>query len=182
MAKSTDQDVQGILAEFNNPGELLEAAKKVREAGYTKFDSHSPFPIHGMDQAMGMKRSVLGWVIGIVGLSGAAGGFTLQWWVHSVAYPVVLSGKPYFAFQAYVPITFGFGVLFGAFAAVLGMFHFNKLPRLFHPVFYSDRFSKASDDGFFLSIEASDPKFDPEATRSFLQSIGASYVEELKEK
>jgi uncharacterized membrane protein (DUF2068 family) len=175
-----DAPATGILAEFESSGALLAAAKRVHEAGYEAFDCHSPFPIHGMDDAMGMKRSPLGWVVGLMAAAGVLGAIGLQWWTSSVDYKFVISGKPFFSFQAYVPITFGLGVLFSAFAAVFGMFHFNRLPRLNHPVFTSERFKKFSTDGFFVSIEASDAKFSPQETEAFLKTIGATHVELLE--
>lgn len=179
---SEQGQVMGVLAEFDGPGGLLEAARRVRDEGYKHFDCHSPFPIHGMDDAMGMKRSALGWVIGLIGFSGVAFAIWLQWWTSAVDYKFVISGKPFFSFQAYVPITFGLGVLFGAITAAFGMFHFNRLPRLNHPVFTSERFKKVSSDGFFISIEAPDEKFDPARTPEFLQSIGATHVELLRDE
>lgn len=168
---------QVILAEFADPAALLKAAEKLRDAGYKNFDCHSPFPIHGMDQAMGLRRTRLGWIIGTMGILGALGGVALQWWTNAYDYPLVISGKPLFSFQAYLPVTFGLGVLLGALTAVFGMFHFNQLPQLFHPMFSSDRFAKVTNDGFFVSVEARDPKFDATQTQSFLQSLGAHYVE-----
>ena len=129
--------IHGILAEFRNPLDLKHAAEKVRDAGYNKFDCHSPFPVHGMDQAMGLKRSKLGFVIAFFAILGGLIGFALQSWTHSIAYPLTISGKPLFAWQAYIIIIFALFVLFGAISAVLGMLHFNRLPRLHHPVFYS---------------------------------------------
>lgn len=178
---SEQKTTLGALAEFDGVGGLLEAARHVRDAGYKKFDCHSPFPIHGMDEAMGLKRSALGWVIGLIGFSAVGFAIWLQWWTSSVDYKFVISGKPFFSFQAYVPITFGLGVLFGALTAVFGMFHFNRLPRWNHPVFTSEHFQKFSTDGFFVSIEAPDPKFDAEGTTEFLKSIGATRVELLEE-
>ncbi|NQV15522.1 DUF3341 domain-containing protein [bacterium] len=167
----------GVLARFANPAELIEAAKKVREAGYKKFDCHSPFPIHGMDDAMGLKRSPLGFIVGGMTLTGALVGMTLQYWVAAVEYPLVISGKPFFSWQAFIIITFALFVLFGAFGAVLGMFHLNRLPRLHHPVFYSDQFARVTDDAFFVSIEVEDPKFDDKQTQAFLTGIGGVDIE-----
>ena len=169
-----------MVAEFSDPARLIEAAEKTRDAGFKKFDCHSPFPIHGMDQAMGMKRSRLGWAIGIMGFIGAIGGTWMQWWMNAVDYPTIISGKPFFSFQTYVPITFGMGVLFGALTAVLGMFHVNRMPQLFHPLFYSDEFSRVTNDGFFVSVDASDPQFEPEKTKAFFDSIGATRVDVLE--
>ncbi|KAA3660623.1 MAG: DUF3341 domain-containing protein [Calditrichaeota bacterium] len=172
----------GILAEFANPGELLKAAEKVRDEGYRKFDVHSPFPIHGMDNAMGLRQSKLGFIVGAAGFLGCVGGMTLQWWVSAVEYPHVISGKPFFSFQAFVPVTFELTILFAAIAAVFGMFHLNRLPQLFHNVFYSEQFAKITDDGFMISIEADDPRFDEEKTKSFLSSIGGTSLELIEAK
>jgi len=171
----------GLLARFESATALLEAARAVRDAGYRRFDCHSPFPIHGMDAAMGLGRSPLGWIVGAAALAGTGAGLGLQWWTSSVAYPLVISGKPFFSFQAYVPITFGVGVLLSAFAAVIGMLALNGLPRLHHAVFYSERFGRFSDDGFFVSIESDDERFSPTETRAFLESIGGLDIEVLAE-
>lgn len=166
-----------ILARFSNPAELIEAAKQVRDAGYEKFDCHSPFPIHGMDDAMGLKRSPLGFIVGVMTLTGAAVGMGLQYWTSTIEYPLIISGKPFFSWQAFFIITFALFVLFGAFGSVLGMFHLNRLPRLHHPLFYSKQFERVTDDAFFVSIEAEDEKFDEKQTKAFLDSIGGSDLE-----
>ncbi|MCB2204539.1 DUF3341 domain-containing protein [bacterium] len=166
-----------IIAEFANPGELLHAAEHTRDAGYRSFDCHSPFPIHGMDDAMGLKRSPVGYIVGGMALLGATLGFGIQTWVTTDAYALVISGKPFFSWQAYIIITFALFVLFGALGAVFGMFRLIRLPRLHHPLFYSEQFKKVTDDGFILSIEAGDPKFNEEQTREFLASIGGSNIE-----
>ncbi len=176
MSKSS---LYGFLAEFSSPGELLKAAEKVREAGYRKFDCHSPFPVHGLDEAMGMRRTRLGLVIGLFGLLGAIGGFGLQTWTSTVGYPMVIAGKPYFSWQAFIIVTFGIMVLAGAFSALFGMLHFNGLPRFHHPLFNSDNFKKATDDGFFISIEAEDSLFDKQETKTLLLKIGAKNVEAI---
>jgi len=167
----------GVLAEFKTPADLYRACERVRDAGYTRWDAHSPFPVHGLEGAMGMRRSRLPWIILVAGLGGAATGFLLQTWVHSAAYPLTISGKPHFAWPAYVPITFELGVLGGALAAVFGMLGLNQLPRHHHPLFDATRFARFSDDAFFISIEADDPKFDAVATPRLLQEVGASHVE-----
>lgn len=177
---SERHSVQGILAQFADPQALMKGAEAVRDAGYKVFDCHSPFPIHGMDQAMGLKRSPMGFIVAAFAALGAATGLGLQGWASTTAYPLIISGKPLFSWQAYVIITFALFVLFGAISAVVGMLGLNKLPRLHHPVFYSEQFKKASDDGFFVSIEASDARFDPVETRKFLESIGGRNVEVLE--
>jgi len=173
--------IHELIAEFENPGALLKAAEKVRDAGFSKWDTYSPFPIHGMDQAMGMKRSKLGYVIGFFATLGAATGFVMQSWTHAIAYPQIIAGKPYFAWQAYIVITFALLVLFGAISAAFGMLAFNRLPRLNHPVFFSDYFEKTSDDGFFIGIDADDPQFDPDKTRALMESLGSGHIELLEE-
>lgn len=169
--------VHGILAEFDSPQTLLKAGKVINEKGYKKYDCHSPFPIHGMDEAMGLKRSPLGYIIAVFAIIGGLVGFGLQTWVHAVAYPHVISGKPYFAYQAYIIVTFALFILFGAGAAVFGMLGLNKLPRYHHPLFYSDKFKKVTDDGFFVSIDANDSLFDKKETSKFLKSIGGKNIE-----
>jgi hypothetical protein len=171
------EQIYAILAGFANPGMLLEAARKVREAGYTRFDCHSPYTIHGMDEAMGLKRSPIGIIAGVAGLTGALLGYILQWWTSAVSYPITIGGKPYNSFQAFVPITFGIGVLVAALTAFFSMLVSTGLPRWFHGLFYAPTFSHVTADGLFVSIEASDPKFDPEKTKVFLQSIGGTGIE-----
>jgi len=170
----------GALAEFATPRDLYAACEKVRDAGFTRWDAHTPFPVHGLDRAMGMRRSPMPFIVLGMALIGAAGGFALQYWVHSVEYPLTISGKPHFAWPAYVPITFELGILFGSLGAVFGMFGLNQLPMHWHPLFSSTTFERASNDTFFISIESWDPKFDPEKTREFLQGIGARRVELVK--
>ena len=174
------EQVRGIMASFDSPQALMDAASKVRDAGYKTFDCHSPFPIHGMDEAMGLKRSPLGWIVGLLALLGGLGGFAMQWWMNAVDYPLIISGKPLFSFQAYVPVTFGCAVLAAAFGATFGMLIINRLPQLFHPVFFSDRFAAFSDDGFFISIEKDDPQFDEGKTKAFLESIGGGDIEVIR--
>lgn len=167
----------GALAEFETPQALYDACEKVRDAGYRKWDAHTPFPIHGLDRAMGLPHSRVAWIVLVLGLSGAAGAVLLQWWVAVQAYPLVISGKPLFSWQAFVPVSFEVGVMGGALGAVFGMLGFNQLPMLFHPLFGSERFERATDDRFFISIESWDPKFDTGATVDFLRGAGATHVE-----
>jgi hypothetical protein len=170
----------GVLAEFATPAELYHACERVRDAGFTRWDAHTPFPVHGLERAMGLPRSPLPWIVLGTGLTGAALGFLLQWWVHSGAYPLVLSGKPCNAWPAYVPITFELGVLFAALGAVFGMLGLNRLPMHYHPLFRSRVFERVTDDTFFISIESWDPRFDASATRTLLESLGARSVEVLE--
>jgi hypothetical protein len=172
-------DTWGVLAEFDSPARLYQACEAVRDAGYTRWDAHSPFPIHGLERAMGLKRSPVPLAVLVLGLGGAAAGMALQWWVSTRAYPLVVSGKPFFSWPAFVPIMFECGVLGGALGAVFGFLGFSKLPRHHHPLFASRRFERVSDDGFFLSIEAADPRFELAATGRLLEQAGARAVEQV---
>ena len=167
----------GILAEFATPAELYHACERVRDSGFTRWDAHSPFPVHGLERAMGLRRSPLPWIVLVMGLTGAGLGFLLQWWVHTRAYPLVISGKPFFSWPAFIPVTFELAILFAALGAVLGMFGLSQLPMHHHPLFRSRVFERVSDDAFFISIESWDPRFDPSATRKLLESLGARSVE-----
>jgi hypothetical protein len=167
----------GALGRFADPRALLEACERVRDLGFTRWDAHTPFPVHGLDRAMGLPQSRLAWIVLAMGLGGAAGAFGLQAWVHTTAYPLVISGKPFLSWPAFVPVTFEVGVLFGAVGAVLGMLGLNRLPMHHHPLFNSTRFERASDDGFFVTIEAADPKFDAQATLRLLEQLGAVETE-----
>ena len=171
-----------MLAEFSGPGALMDAAEKLRDAGYKQFDCHSPFPIHGMDKAMGLKRSPLGWLAGLAAIIGCSAALGLQWWTMAVDYPLVISGKPFFAFQAYVPVTFALGVIGAAFVGLFGMLIINRLPRYNHPVFNSDNFTRVTDDAFFITVEVTDPKYDSSQTRAFLESLGGKNLEVLKDE
>lgn len=154
----------------------------MRDGGYKEFDCHSPFPIHGLNQAMGLKRSALGYIVGIAAIIGFTAAITLQWWTSAIDYPIVISGKPFFSYQAFVPVTFALAVLFSAIAVTLGMLIMNRLPQFFHPIFSSERFKKATDDGFFISIESKDPLFDTAITKTMLETIGGRNIEILEDK
>ncbi len=167
----------GALAEFTTAPEIFHACEKVRDQGFTKWDAHTPFPVHGLDGAMGLSMSKVPWIVLVCGLTGTACATLLQWWVSVVEYPLVISAKPLFSLPAFVPIMFELSVLFGAFGAVFGMLALNKLPMLYHPLFQSERFERVTDDRFFISIEAGDPRFDTAKTVQFLRELGASHVE-----
>lgn len=175
-------EVYGLLAEFSDPGALYHAAKAVRKAGYAHFDTHSPFPIHGMDRAMGLGSSKLGYIVFGGGMAGLALATWLQWWTSAVDYPINIGGKPFFAVEPSVPIMFELTVLFASLAAAVGMLAMNGLPRPYNPLFFSERFARASDDGFFLHVAASDRKFDLEATETLLREAGALGVEVIYDR
>jgi hypothetical protein len=170
----------GFLAEFETPGDILAAAAKVRDAGYTRWDTHTPFAVHGLDKAMGIKGTRLAWIVMGSGTFGCAAGLGLQWWTNAVNYPFVISGKPFFSIPANIPVTFEITVLFSALAAFLCVVLLNGFPRWHHPVFSSERFRRATSDRFFVSIEAEDPLFDEAKTPAFLRGLGGASVERLE--
>ena len=172
----SENNIYAIGAEFKNPADLYKAAEKIRDEGYKNWDVHSPFPIHGMDKAMGLGNS---WVSIIVLVGGCAGlfiAFVLQAWTSAVHYPLITQGKPFLSLPAFVPIMFEFTILLSAFGAVFGMLGLNRLPRHHHPIFNWDRFSKVTDDGFFAVIEAVDPKFDEARCKILLERVGGMHV------
>ncbi len=174
-----------ILAEFDTARDVLHAAEKVQAAGYRHWDTHTPFPVHGMDRAMGLKDSRLGWIVLAFALTGLTGAFVMMHWMNGVDYVTVVGDKPPGAPQtlpSMVPILFELTILLSAFGAVLGMFGLNKLPRHNHPLFESERFRAATDDKFFISIEAEDPKFDAVRTREMLEGVHATHVEVIEEE
>ncbi len=175
------EPVYGVLAEFSHPGALVHAAEATRKAGYRHFDTHSPFPIHGMDKAMGLGNSKVGFFTLGGGVTGFALAYWLQWWTGAVDYPLNISGKPFFAVEPSIPIIFELTVLFSAFGAVFGMLALNGLPRPHNPLFFSRNFERASDDAFFLHIAASDRKFDEDGTFAFLEGLGGYNIELITE-
>src|SRR5262245_38668897 len=147
------------LAEYETTAGCLHAAEALRDAGYEKFDTHTPFPVHGMDRAMGLPDSKLGLLVFPLGLCGTATAFAMMYWMNGADYRLVIGGKPPEALPSMVPIMFELTILFTAFATVLTMLHLNRIPRHHHPIFNSERFSRASNDRFFVSVEVGDPKF-----------------------
>ena len=150
---------QIILAEFKGPHELLEAAKTLTKKGYKSFDTYSPFPIHGMDDAMNLKPSILGWIVFLGGSFGLIGGFSMQVFM-SLDYKIIISGKPFASYPAFIPVTFELMILLSAFAAVFGMFALNKLPQHYHPIFKSQNFKKATSHGFFIGLDSKDDNYE----------------------
>jgi hypothetical protein len=172
-----DTKLYGVVGAFNDGPDLVEAAQAVRDAGYTKMDACTPFPVHGIDEAMAIPRSKLGYVVFCIGICGTISALLMIWWTGAVNYPLVIGGKPFFAVEFSIPVTFELTVLFSAFAAVLGMFALNGLPRLHHPVMEYSKFARATDDGFLLIIEAQDPRFDAVKSAELLKTLGAKSVE-----
>ncbi|HEX3582956.1 MAG TPA: DUF3341 domain-containing protein, partial [Thermoanaerobaculia bacterium] len=160
----------GIMAEFGDPQSLLEAANATREAGYTELDAYSPFPIHGLSDAIGFGRTKLSGLVLAMGLLGGFSGFFMCWYANVVTYPLNIGGKPFSPWPAWIPITFECTILFAAFGAVLGMLALNGLPMPYHPVFNVKRFENASRDRFFLVIQSRDPKFDADSVYKFMDT------------
>lgn len=171
----------GILAEFNNPKELIDISKEVVELGYDKFDTYSPFPIHGIDKAMKLKKSKLGWIVFGHGILGFSGALAMMYFMSVIDYPLNIGGKPFFNVPAWVPVTFELTILLSAFGTVFGMFFLNGLPRFNHPLFNIERFKNSTDDKFFICIEASDSKFHTDIVLDLFKNAGASYIEEVYE-
>jgi hypothetical protein len=171
----------GLLAEFETPDELLHAARHAREEGYRRMDAYTPFPIHGLSDAMGFRPTKLPLIVLAGGLIGCAAALGTMWFSATIHYPLNVAGKPYASWPAFIPITFELTVLFAALFAVFGMLGMNGLPMPYHPVFNAPRFAFASRDRFFLCIESCDALFDLEKTRAFLNRIGGREVVEVEE-
>jgi len=169
----------GVMAEFADPQELLDAANKTREAGYKEIDAYSPFPIHGLSEAIGFHHSRLSAVVLAGGIIGGLSGFFMCWYANVIWYPLNIGGKPLNSWPAWIPITFECAILFAAFAAVFGMLALNGLPMPYHPVFNVPRFDQASRDKFFLVIQARDPKFDIDDVWQFLETLGPREVTDV---
>ncbi|MBP7950103.1 MAG: DUF3341 domain-containing protein [Verrucomicrobiales bacterium] len=185
MAQPTPlKRVHGYLAEFGSAKDLYHAAEQVRDAGFSHWDVHSPFPIHGMDHAMGLPKSILSTFVLIGGTTGTLTAFLLQHITQVILYPTVVQSKPHniFTIPAFFPVMFELTILFSAFTCLFGGLALMKLPRLHHPLFNSDNFKRFSDDGFFLCIEARDPKFSMEKTKAFLGEIGGTNLELVEDE
>jgi hypothetical protein len=169
--------VYGLMAEFDDPGALLKAAKTAYAEGYRDLDAYSPFPVHGLSEAIGFHKTRVSWFTLVAGLTGAATGFALQYIGNAWHYPYDIGGKPYFSWPAYIPITFECTILFAAFTTGIAMLVMNGLPMPYHPVFNAKHFDRATSDRFFLCIEAKDRKYDARATREFLQRLQPGPIE-----
>jgi hypothetical protein len=169
----------GLMAEFETAGELVEAARRVKEAGFKNFDAYSPFPIHELDDAMDLHDNRVSLFTLIGGLIGCCGGFGLASWVEAVALPLNIGGRPFISAPMYIPITFECTVLVGGLTAAISMIVMNGLPSPYHPVFNVERFTDASRSKFFLCIESEDPQFDRHQTAGFLESLNPEEVAEV---
>jgi Protein of unknown function (DUF3341) len=172
--------IYGLMAEFDQPEVLLEAARRSFAEGYRRMDAYSPFPIDGLAEAIGFHKTRLPLIVLIGGIIGCVGGFYLQYWASVINYPLNIGGRPLNSWPMFIPITFELTILVAGLSAVLGLLALNGLPMPYHPVFNVGRFQMATRNRFFLCIEAADPKFDYEATRRFLESVGSRGVYEVE--
>jgi hypothetical protein len=170
--------IYAIMGYFEKPGDLYHACEEVRDAGYRNFDAQTPFPVHGLEKAMGLRPTRLPWFVLAGGTTGLLSAIALTWYCNW-DYPMNISGKYPFSYQVYIPIYFELTVLFSALTCFFGLWAICGLPRFFHPTMTHKAFPKTTDDGFFLIIEAKDPKFDTSKTKSLLEKLGAKAVEEV---
>ncbi|TWT67147.1 quinol:electron acceptor oxidoreductase subunit ActD [Allorhodopirellula solitaria] len=181
--KAVDDDnvVHGVVAEFTDVSSLLAACERVRDAGYTKADAFAPFPVHGIDKALGIKPTVLPWIALAAGGIGTCTALAMQIWMNGIDYQYIISGKPFISLPASIPVAFELTILFASFATFFGMWALNGLPRFSNPIFTSPRFDRATDDTFFLFLDAKDNRFDEAGAKSFLADLGGDFIEVVKE-
>jgi Protein of unknown function (DUF3341) len=172
--------IYGLMAEFPNSEALLVAASAAYEEGYRRMDAYTPFPVDGLAEAIGFRKTRIPLIVLIGGIIGCVGGFYLQYWISVIDYPINVGGRPFNSWPSFIPVTFELTILLAALSAVLGLLVLNGLPMPYHPVFNVDRFEFASRNRFFLCIEAADPKFDPQRTRQFLESVKPHGVYEVE--
>lgn len=170
----------GLLAEFSTPEELMHAAEKAHAAGFRKMDGYAPFPVEGLPEALG-KKNRLPLLVLTGGIAGGIGAYFMEWYANAISYPINIGGRPIHSWPAFIPITFELTVLCAGLTAFFGSLALNGLPRPYHPLFHVTEFERASQDRFFLCIEATDPKFEPNDTRRFLQALGPLSIKEVPE-
>jgi hypothetical protein len=171
----------GIMAEYTTPADAIHAAEKVRDAGFLKWDVFTPFPVHGMDKAMGLKNSMVGWFSFIGGVTGYTTGMLMIWFLNAFDYKIMIGGKPMFSPFSAFPPSYELTILFGAFGAIGGMLFLNRLPRLHHPLLKNKRFALATHDRYFVVIETADPKYNEVETRNLLEAAGSKRIELVEE-
>ncbi|MCH6257530.1 DUF3341 domain-containing protein [Puniceicoccaceae bacterium K14] len=169
----------GLIAKFDTPADIMHAAEKVRDAGYKQWDVITPFPIHGMDPAMGLKRSIVPRFTIVGGTLGFTTGMSMIWFTNAYDYKILIGGKPLFSPMFAFPVSYELTILFSAFASIAGMFIMNKLPMHYHPMLKHKEVAASSDDKFFLYIETADPQYSEESTRSLLESLNPVEIDEL---
>jgi hypothetical protein len=169
-----------LTVEFDSVQSLLGAAEQVRDAGYTRWDCHTPFPVHGLNDAMGIKHTRLPLLVLGGGLTGMSLGLLMQWWMNAKNYPIIVGGKPLFGLPASIPVVFELTILFSALSAFIGMIAFNNLPMWHHNIFKSRRYPRVTSDRFLVVIEAQDPRFEERKTSEFLRTLGGSDVERVE--
>jgi hypothetical protein len=167
----------GLLAEFTNPADTMHAAEALRDKGFRRWDVYTPYPVHGMDKAMGLKNSKVGWFSFLGGVSGYATGMLMIWFMNKFDYPILVGGKPLFSPMSAFPPSYELTILFGAFGTLFGMLFLNRLPRLHHPLLKHKRFALATHDRFFVVVECDDPQYREAETRKLLESLGCSRIE-----
>lgn len=171
----------GLIAEFENPADTLHAAEKVRDAGFRQWDVFTPYPVHGMDKAMGLKNSRVGWFSFLGGVTGYTTGMLMIWFMNRFDYAILVGGKPMFSPFSAFPPSYELTILFGAFGALFGMLILNRLPRLHHPLLKHRRFAQATHDKFYIVIETADPKYRETETRRLFESLGSRLIEVVEE-
>lgn len=176
---SLPSPIFGVIGQFDDVTSLLRAARRVRTSGYTRTDAFTPYPVHGLDDELGVRKTVLPKIVLTAGILGALTGFGMQYFAMAIHYPLNIGGKPLNSWPAFIPITFEVTVLFAALSAVVGMLALNGLPQPYHPVFHTKNFERASEDLFFLCIESDDPKFDAAEARELLAAAGAVEVSDV---
>ncbi len=176
-----ESELFAVMGEFTDVDSVIDAARALRDAGFTRWDVHSPFPIHGIDQAMGTRPTILPWLVLGGGLTGLVTGLGLQWFTNAYEYKFLISGKPFFSLPAFIPIIFELTILFSALTAVFGMILLNKLPLLHNPLLASERFRHATADRFFVVVESADARFDEAETEAMLKALGATYIERIED-
>ena len=173
--------IYGIIAAFETTPDIYHACEQVRDAGYTQWDAITPFPVHGLDAAMGLKRSIVPRISLAGGITGFFTGMTMIWWTGAVDYTISVGGKPFFSPMFAFPVSYELTILFTAFATIIGMFVVNGLPMHYHPVQKAPKLTRLLDDRFHIVIEANDPKYNAATTRAFLEQIGGADIAELEE-
>jgi hypothetical protein len=171
----------GVIGQFDTAEQLLHAAAKTRDAGYRKIDAYAPFPVEGLSEALGLRGNKVALITLIGGLLGGLGGFGFEYWVNVISFPLNIGGRPFNSWPAFIPVTFELTVLGASLSAVFGMLALNRLPQPHHPLFNIQHFKRATNDKFFLCIEARDPKFNLSEAAKFLQGLQAQHVIEVKD-